>query len=81
MEVPFNIDEVLCVKEVSVVQAVEAGKLTACLHWIVDKLQAQGPNNSAAQDEEIQKLKDENAGLNAALADLAKQQVRSICNL
>ncbi len=76
MEVPFSIDEVICVKEVSVVQAIEAGKLKACLQWIVDKLQAQEPNNSAAHQQEIQKLRNDNAGLSSAFSDLAKQQVR-----
>ena len=76
LELPFNLDEVVCTREVSVVQSIEAGKLKACLQWIVEQLQHASPGKDAASQQDVTDLNKQNADLTAALSDLVKHQVR-----
>jgi hypothetical protein len=77
LELPFDLDELICAKQVSVVESVEAGKLKAFLQWIVTQLQ----RPSGDGQESIEALKKQNADLNGALSDLAKKQVGPPCRI
>jgi GTP-dependent phosphoenolpyruvate carboxykinase len=71
LELPFDLNEVIAMRHVSVVGSIEAEKLKACLAWIVDRLQ----HANASQEASIDAIKTENAHLNITVADLSRSQV------
>ena len=71
---PFTLDELFTVKQVSVVESIEPGRLSACLAWLVEQLQSKGQEQDG-RAKEVEALKQHNDELRAAVTALNERQV------